>query len=163
MGDCGDIQVNDAFEQHPHTGKTCIRIVYEAKGKGPHTCSYPPPCKFGGIYWQEPANNWGADAGLQAKGLDLSSYNRVVFWARADKECKIEFKVGGIKAAYGDSLDIARTTTAQIKADWQEFEIDLRGADLKHIIGGFGWGSNWETTPGGVTFYLDDIRFEYRP
>jgi hypothetical protein len=134
--------------------------VYEAKGKPPHSCSYNPPCKFAGAYWQEPPNNWGTEARLQAKGLDVSAYKRLVFWARANTECRIEFKVGGISQTYGDSLKIARTKIAQLKKEWQRFEIELNGANLKHIVGGFCWVSNWEANPTGAIFYLDDIRFE---
>jgi exo-beta-1,3-glucanase (GH17 family) len=160
MGDCGDIQINEACEDNPHSGKTCIRVAYAAKGKGPNTCDYPAPCRWAGVYWQEPPNNWGKDVQNKGKGFDLSGYKRLVFWARADKECKIEFKVGGISEPYGDSLSYPRAKIASLNKNWQEYEINLAGADLKHIIGGFCWASNWDTNPDGVTFYLDDIHFE---
>ena len=163
MGDIGDIHVIDAFSEHPHSGMTCIRIDYEARGKGPHSSGGSLPCKFSGVYWQEPANNWGADPKLEGKGLNLSRFNHLTFWARADKPCEIEFKVGGIKAAYGDSLSVARTTIAKLTVDWHAFDIDLRGADLKQVIGGFAWSSTWDKNPDGATFYLDDIRFENKP
>ncbi len=160
MGDIGDIQMNEAFEGNPHSGKTSIQVVYKPKGNGPNTCKYSPPCKWAGVYWQEPPNNWGTDKALEGKGFNLSKYNRLVFWARADKKSKIEFKVGGISKPYGDSLAYARSTKANLTQAWQEFKIDLEGADLKHIIGGFAWATNWNNNPDGVTFYLDDIRFE---
>jgi hypothetical protein len=160
MGDTGDIQIDDAFEGNPHSGKTSIRITYQAKGKGPNECSYSPPCKWAGLYWQEPPNNWGRDELKKGKGLDLSSYKRLVFWARADSECSIEFKVGGINEPYGDSLKYPRSKRARLGRNWQEFEIDLTEADLKHIIGGFCWVTTWDANPKGITFYLDDIRFE---
>jgi len=162
MGDTGDIHINEVFEQNPHSGKTSIRIVYYAEGKGPNECPYLPPCKWAGVYWLEPPNNWGTDAFWKGKGFDLSRYNRLVFWARADKACTIEFKVGGINEPYGDSLTYPRSKHANLSEDWQEFEIDLDGADLKHIIGGFVWVTNWDMNPDGATFYLDDIRFERR-
>lgn len=160
MGDIGDFHIDEAFEEKPHSGKTCIRITYEAKGKGPNQCPYAPPCKWAGVYWQEPPNNWGRDEVMKGKGFDLSGYNRLVFWARADSESTIEFKVGGINETYGDSLAYARSKRARLNKNWQEYEIDLTGANLKHIIGGFCWVTNWDANPGGVTFYLDDIRFE---
>jgi hypothetical protein len=160
MGDCGDIHVDEAFEGQPASGHTCIRIVYDAKGKGPNECSYPGPCKWAGVYWQYPPNNWGKDAANKGKGLDLSGYRRLIFSARADRECKIEFKVGGIDEPYGDSLSYPRTTTAKLDSSWKEFQIQLDGAKLNHIIGGFCWVSNWDSNPGGATFYLDDVRFE---
>jgi len=33
-----------------------------------------------------------------------SGYVSLAVWARAEKECEIDFKVGGIKGPYGDSL-----------------------------------------------------------
>jgi exo-beta-1,3-glucanase (GH17 family) len=158
MGDCGDIHVIEAFDENPHSGTTCIRIVYEAKGKGPNECSYPAPCKWAGVYWQQPPGNWGKDA--SGKGHDLSAYNCLLFWAKADKECRIEFKVGGISGPYGDSLEYARSKTAKLTPTWTLYEIDLKGADLENIIGGFCFATNWDNNPSGATFYLDDIRFE---
>lgn len=160
MGDIGDIHLTETFEGNPHSGLTSIRVIYDAQGIGPNECSYPPPCKWAGVYWQEPPNNWGKDKSLAGSGFDLSRYNRLLFWARADKPCTITFKVGGISEPYGDSLVYPRSIDAQLTTNWQEFEIGLSGADLTHIIGGFAWVTNWDTNPNGATFYLDDIRFE---
>jgi len=162
MGDCGDIQINEAYENAPHSGKTCIRVMYSAKGKSPNNCNYSPPCKWAGVYWQEPPNNWGTEELMKGRGLDLSPYNRLIFWAKADKKCTIEFKVGGISQRYGDSLLSPRSTVVNLTNNWQQFEIDLKGADLKHIIGGFCWTATWDNNPDGAVFYLDDIRFEIR-
>ena len=52
MGDYGDIKLNDQSADNPHTGSTCIQFVYSAKksqGQG-----------WAGVYWQNPANNWGS-------------------------------------------------------------------------------------------------------
>ena len=85
---------------------------------------------------------------------------RVKFAARADRPATIEFKVGGIAEPYGDSLKQGRGLVARLGPEWREFEVDLAGADLTHIIGGFAWSTNWSNAPGGVTFWLDEIRFE---
>lgn len=160
MGDTGDIHMNEAYEENPHSGQTSMRVVYDARGRGPNECAYSPPCKWAGVYWQEPPNNWGENVFWKDRGFDLSFYNRLVFWARTDKACTIEFKVGGIDGPYGDSLPYPRGVHARLSENWQEFQIDLSGANLKHIIGGFVWVTNWDTNPDGAIFYLDDIRFE---
>jgi hypothetical protein len=160
MGDCGDIQMDEAFAQNPHSGATAIKVVYRAKGKGPNECSYGPPCRWSGVYWQEPPNNWGKSKVFADKGLNLSKYTHLVFWARADRQGTVKFLVGGITEQYGDSLIKARSRTAQLGTTWQEFDIDLTGADLKHIIGGFAWMADQDHNPDGLTFYIDDIRFE---
>ena len=162
MGDVGDIRIVKNYEKNPHSGPESLQIVYSAKGTGPSECPYRGPCKWAGVYWQQPTNNWGKDQVSKAKGWDLSSYNRLLFAARAEKPATIEFKVGGIDAPYGDSLKDGRRKVAKLTEAWQEFEIDLTGADLRHIIGGFSWVTNWDTNPQGVTFYLDDVRFERR-
>ena len=56
MGDYGDIRINAKEMATPHTGTSCLKITYTAKGK--------QGAGWGGVYWQQPANNWGtANAG----------------------------------------------------------------------------------------------------
>jgi exo-beta-1,3-glucanase (GH17 family) len=166
MGDVGDIKVGEGYASNPHSGKTSIRIEYTGKGSGPNQCSYNPPCKWAGVYWQEPPNNWGNDIVWRDRGYDLSSYGRLTVWARADKPISVELKVGGIVGDYGDSLRYPRGIVAQLTPEWQQFTIDLSGSDLTHIIGGFVWSLSRDalTSSGllnsGAVFYLDDIRFE---
>ena len=160
MGDMGDIEVDDAYKAVVHSGTTSIRVTYTAKGSGANECSYPPPCKWAGVYWLEPPNNWGTDAVWAKRGYNLSGYHSLLFWAKADEPTSIDFQVGGIDKEYGDSLKDPRVISAKLDSHWREYRIDLGGADLSHIIGGFAWVTNWDTNPNGCTFYLDDIRFE---
>jgi hypothetical protein len=160
MGDVGDVVINEAHKENPCSGETSMEIVYRPEGKGPNSCNYAPPCKWAGVYWLDPANNWGQDAMWKDKGFDLTGYNRLVFWARAEQNGEMEFKTGGIVAPYGDSLEYARATIADLTPEWQQFEIDLQDADLSHIIGGFVFATSWDKNPDGITFYLDDVRFE---
>ncbi len=69
MGDTGDITFDDADTSAPHTGGTAIRIDYSATGTQ----------GWAGVYWQEPANNWGT---VPDAGFDLSGVSRLTFWAR---------------------------------------------------------------------------------
>jgi exo-beta-1,3-glucanase (GH17 family) len=156
MGDINDIQMDDRCKQNPHSGSACIRVAYSAKGKRPNQS----PAKWAGVCWQQPPKNWGTDPNFAGRGYNLSAYTRVTFWARADRECRVEFKVGGIKGPYGDSLKEGKAILAELGPKWQHYTIDLKGANLKYVIGGFGWVTNWEDNPNGITFYLDDIRFE---
>lgn len=162
MGDCGDIELDEAWSQNPYSGSTAIRVTYTPKGLGPNRCSYPAPCRWAGTYWQHPPDNWGTEAKWKGAGFNLSGFTRLRFRARADRPATLEFKVGGIDEPYGDSLRQPRSTLARLDANWREFEIDLTGADLRHIIGGFCWVTNWVSNPQPVTFYLDEIRFEGR-
>jgi hypothetical protein len=59
-----------------------------------------------------------------------------------------------------NGLKFPRSITAHLTTTWREFSIDLTGKDLTHLIGGFAWVASADSNPGGVTFYLDDNRFE---
>ena len=149
MGDFGDIKVNEKFSKKPHSGNTCIQIVYGNKAS--------QGARWAGVYWQNPPNNWGTRPG----GFDLTGAKKLTFWARGEKggERIEEFKIGGITGEYADS-DVAGIGPVKFGKDWQRYTIDLQGKDLSSISGGFCWSTNLEVNPEGVTFYLDDIRYD---
>jgi exo-beta-1,3-glucanase (GH17 family) len=159
MGDCGDITVNVACPENPRSGTTCVKLTYTPAGVGPHSCDYSPPCNWAGCYWQEPANNWGRDAAFEGAGFDLRAYNKLVFWVRAEKDATAEFKVGGIVGRYGDSLTYARAARVRVTTSWTRHSVDLDGANLSRIIGGFCVTTNRDQAPAGMTLFLDDIQF----
>lgn len=149
MGDWGDLKMDLAATDNPHSGSTSIKILYTAqKSKG---------AKWTGIYWQDPPNNWGGTKG----GFDLSGAKKLVFWARGEKggEKIEEFRVGGIPGEFADS-DVASIGPVVLTTEWKQYEIDLRDKDLTSISGGFMWTANVEGNPQGFTIYLDDIAYE---
>jgi len=109
------------------------------------------------MYWQNPANNWGDREG----GYDLTGATKLTFWVRGENggERIEEFKIGGITGLYPDS-DIAGIGPVMLTQEWKQYEIDLRGKDLSYISGGFAWSTNLDVNLNGVTFYLDDVRYE---
>lgn len=149
MGDYKDIRLNESSTDQPHSGKTCIQVSYNAKGSQGNN--------WAGIYWQSPANNWGETPG----GYDLSEMHKLVFWARGEKGGEVisDFKLGGISGQNGDSDSIS-TGSIVLKKQWQKYTIKLAGHNLSHIIGGFCWSASRDDNPKGMTFYLDDIRYE---
>lgn len=44
--------------------------------------------------------------------------------------------------------------------DWQKFTINLSGANLRYVLGGFGWSASLLKNPNGAVFYLDDLQYE---
>jgi len=149
MGDYSDVVVDQSSFDNPYSGTTCIKTVYSnAASQG---------ARWAGVYWQNPANNWGDKQG----GYSLTGATKVVFWARGEngEERIEEFKLGGITGVYPDS-DIAGIGPVLLTKEWKEYEIDLRGKDLSYISGGFCWATNLDVNPNGATFYLDDIRYE---
>jgi hypothetical protein len=90
MGDYGDIKFSESEKENPHSGKTCIKIIYTAEGK--------QGANWAGIYWQWPPNNWGEKKG----GFDLTGAKKLTFWARGakGKEQIVEFKMGGLTGTF---------------------------------------------------------------
>lgn len=149
MGDYGDIKFNAGWTQNVQEGKTCIRVMYNAKGaQNSGWC---------GIYWQHPANNWGDKKG----GYDLTGAKRLVFWARGEqgKEKLAECKVGGIMGEYSDSDSVA-IGPIELTKEWQKFTIDISQANLSLIMGGFAWAASRDDNPDGFVIYFDDIYYE---
>jgi hypothetical protein len=149
MGDYGAISLVQTWTSNPHSGTTCIRVVYTGatpQGKG-----------WAGVYWQDPQNNWGTLPG----GYNLSRFPHLSFWVRGEKGGeKIEFKMGGLTGPYGDSVQPAVSTgVITLTTSWQQVRLNLIGYDLTHIIGGFVWVTNTTENPRGAIFYLDDILY----
>ncbi len=152
MGDHGDIRLNDQYADKPHSGTTCIQVIYTGKksqGQG-----------WAGIFWQNPANNWGSKKG----GFDLTGMTKLTFWARGAKGAEViqKFQVGGIKGTYPDTA-VAEMGPVELTDTWKQYTINLVGKDLSYISGGFNWVTNSDLNPEGATFYLDDIKFEADP
>ena len=142
MGNTGAIAVAPSTDD-PHSGKTCLKVDYKAGDN------------WGGVVWQNPANDWGDKAG----GYDLSGATKLTFWARGAQ--------GGEVVTFGAGLigkDKPFPDTAQAKTEvtltpaWKEYEIDLKGQDLARIKSGFYWTLAAKGTP--VTFYLDDVKYQ---
>ncbi len=152
MGDYGDLKVNDQDMQNPYSGTTAIQFIYAAKksqGQG-----------WAGMYWQNPANNWGSKKG----GFDLTGMTKLSFWARGQKGGEViqKFKIGGISGTYADSAEI-ELGPVELTDIWKQYTINLADKDLSYISGGFSWVTTADLNPEGVTFYLDDIKFEADP
>jgi hypothetical protein len=144
------ITLNDTWTEDCYKGKTCIRIDYDVE------CSRQDQ-KWAGIYWLNPANNWGQRKG----GYNLTGAKMLTFWAKGEAggEQIQEFTIGGITGDYPDS-DTAVIGPVILTSEWKQYAFDLRGKDLSYISGGFAWSTSEDVNPQACTFYLDDIRFE---
>lgn len=150
MPDGKCLKFADGWLEDCHEGDSCIKIEYDVE------CSRNTQ-KWAGIYWLNPANNWGGQKG----GFNLEGAQKLTFWAKGESggERIEEFKVGGISGDYPDS-DMAVIGPVMLTEEWREYTIDLRGKDLSYISGGFSWSTNTDVNPKTCTFYLDDIRFQ---
>jgi hypothetical protein len=147
MGDISDIKFSGSYQANPQSGKTCLRIMYLARGSN----------GWAGIYWQSAANNWGTTK----TGYDLRGAKVLTFWARGenDGERISEFKLGGISGRYPDS-DVAWIGPIKLTPEWKQYSIPLKKKDLRYINGGFCFSVMRQDNPDGCTIYLDEIRFE---
>jgi len=149
MGDYSDIKYKSADRADPYLGDTCIKIIYTGEAS--------QGARWSGVYWQNPAGNWGSiDA-----GYDLSGATKLTFWAKGEEggERIEEFKIGGLMGEFSDS-DVAMIGPVILNKDWTQYTIDLLGKDMSYIIGGLAWSTNIDVNPNGVIFYLDEIKFE---
>lgn len=149
MGDRGDVGLNENWMDNPFSGRTCIKITYSGVGS--------QNAGWAGMYWQNPANNWGFTKG----GYDLTGARKLTFYARGEKggEVIAEFKMGGIGGDYPDS-DTVSIGPMELTSDWQQYTIDLEDMNLSYISGGFCWVVSKIYNPEGCTFYLDEIKYE---
>jgi len=152
MGDYGDLSMDEKYMSDPHAGSTCIKFVYTAKKTQKQG--------WAGIYWQNPANNWGSKKG----GFDLTGLNKITFWAKGEKGGEIidKFNVGGIKGTYPDTTEVS-IGPIELTSTWQQYTINLTGKDLSYINGALAWVVNADSNPDGATFYMDDVKFEFDP
>ena len=144
MGEVKAIRLDPACQTSPHTGKTCLR------------CEFAATTGWGGVAWQHPADDWGAQDG----GYDLTGAKRLSFWARGEQGGEIvDFKFGVISRdqTYFDTAHGALPNTV-LTSEWRRYEIPVEKQDLSRIMTGFVWSL---ASPGRpVVFYLDDIQWE---
>ena len=141
MGNTGAIKMNDQCTVSPHSGKTCLQVSYSAKNQ------------WGGVAWQNPANNWGAKPG----GLNLTGAKTLSFWARGAKGGEAVTFVYGLAGSKPNGDTSTGKTEVHLTKAWKKYTIPLAGKNLTHIITGFAWTLAGAGSP--ETFYLDDIRY----
>ena len=144
MGDAKAIKVNPACAEKPRAGASCLKCEF-ASDKG-----------WGGVVWQNPANDWGDEGG----GYDLTGAKKLTFWARGDAGGEVvNFQFGLIPKdkKFSDTGKGALEKVA-LTAEWKQYEIAVAGQDLTRIKTGFAWTTASAGKP--VVFYLDDIRWE---
>lgn len=168
MGDFRTFQGDGYCAESPYEGLSCFKISYEKD----EATSYG----WAGLYWQYPPNNWGN----VPKGYDLSGAKKLTFWARGKDGGEVinKFQVGGINGEYRDS-GVTSIGPVTLSKEWKQYEIDLAKMNdsiiisnevkdcwpfmqpLSRIIGGFCWATSMDANQNnGITFYLDEIRFE---
>lgn len=148
MGDHADLDLYECDRSDPLSGQVALRVDYDPKGDQ----------GWAGVVWQHPEGSW---ASTQQGGYDLDRASALRFGARGMVGGeKVRFQVGGLWGAYPDSLQPAvGTDLITLAPAWHTYEIDLRGRDLSRVVGGFAVLLDACSSPGAVSFLLDDIHF----
>ena len=147
IADVSALEFDDGWTENPQSGKTCIRVQYNATGS------------FGwaGLYWVNPKGNWGNEKG----GYDLRFAKKLTFWVRGEKgqEHIAVFKFGGLKGVYPDS-DNHGMGPVVLTDKWQQLTVDVSTRDMRYISAGFSLALTKAHNRKGCVFYLDNIQYE---
>jgi hypothetical protein len=149
MGDDTSLAMDEGYTLNCHSGTSCIKVDFTAKGRN-----------WSAVYWQEPEKNW---AKIPNAGYDLTNATDLTFKVRGENGNEIiEFFMGGIQGIYPDSVSKQSTGWLKLSKEWKTYTISLRNKDLSHIIGGFGFALNAPNNKNGATFYIDDIQYQMK-
>lgn len=160
------VRIVGGWTDRPHSGATAIRNEFRPRSA----------TDFGGFYFQngvllagdrQPRLNFGE---TKNAGINLSGAESLTFWARGHKGGeRVELFLGGVGwsgsrkvAPFPDSSPAIRISVTLTKA-WKKYRIDVRGRNLRYVLGGFGWVASATRNSGDVVFYLDDIQYNLSP
>ncbi|NER78976.1 MAG: hypothetical protein F6K42_05235 [Leptolyngbya sp. SIO1D8] len=153
IGDAGDpeeryVKLEPYFSDDSRPDNQAIKVDYVSRGTD----------NWAGIYWLPPDGdgcNWGQNPGIPILGA-----TKVTFWAKSERAGeRIQFKVGGVQSP-GPYVDtFADSEVTELTTTWQLYEIDVSDQNFEEVLGAFAWVAR-NPPSEGITFYLDDIRYE---
>ena len=166
-GFMGDSQASMSAVTLAHDATTCKTPRQPGAGGDCFTATWAPKlgdagAAWAGVYWQSPANNWGAKPGKAiAPGAKTVSF----YAAGAVGGEIIQISAGGINAngasatlPYGDTFTV-KLPAITLTPTWTKYQLSLQGASYSSVLGGFCWVVS-TTASESVTFYIDDIQWE---
>lgn len=162
------VTISGSWTAEVHSGATAIRCEFQDT----------PGANFGGFYFLNgilpsgtsvPLPNFGTEPDA---GIDLAGATELCFYAKGETGSEVvDLFMGGVGrdpqtgnpvAPHPDSTPV-RKVTIPLDTAWTEYCIDLSGADLSYVLGGFGWVASDSANPGGAVFYVDDIEYRLNP
>jgi hypothetical protein len=153
MGDYSAVSIKAGQKLNPYSGTSCLRFTYTPPQTGLGLSNWA------GVQWQNPEGNWGTRDG----GFDITGAKRVTFWARGKNggETIDKFQVGGITTGEYPDSDQEAIGPITLTKEWKQYVIDLSDSELSYIAGGFAWATSSRSAGSGITFYVDEIRYEF--
>ncbi len=143
MGNYKKLSVDAKSTEDVHSGKTSIKITYDAiEG-------------WYGVAFMDPANDWGDILG----GYDITGAKTFSFWAKSS-ESNVEATVGfGLIDKDKPFPDSSKESLKiVIGKKWKKYTIKLKKTDLSCIRTGFALFSSTDGFAHDI--YIDDIVFE---
>ena len=151
MGDQKDLLFKDDVIRNARDLDTCIKISYQPSGKDFSEDGWV------GVYWQNPANNWGTEEGA----FDLTGAQFLTFWAKGLEggEVVSKFQIGGLSGNFPDSSE-SSLSCVKLTKEWKKYSLEIKKRDLSYISGGFCLVLTKRDNPDGLTLFIDEIRYE---
>ncbi|MBL90567.1 MAG: hypothetical protein CMH56_01975 [Myxococcales bacterium] len=106
-----------------------------------------------GVWWQNPANNWGDVAG---QGLRIEpGAQRVTFkaWSITGGEA-VEFFSG-----YASDGFSAAPPPITLSTEPATYEVDIHCYEYDRVAGGFGWSLSTEEMSSGTQIFISDVKW----
>jgi hypothetical protein len=98
---------------------------------------------------------WNTALPENPKLADLSGYDKLEFYARADVKDSDPYIIGQIGVGAGDKLEDQRSEEyVEVGSTWKKYTINLKGANLKTVN-----SLLFLVLPNLGTLYLDEVRF----
>lgn len=131
--------VNPGFGVSQYKGAASVQINYSGTNAN----------SWSGVHFKNIAGNDGS-----LPGVDLSANNKLIFMARGENGGEVisSVQVGNTS---NDSATVSRTNIV-LTDTWEQYVIDLEGADLTDIRSGFYIELSGQ---GNTVVYLDEIHF----
>ncbi|WP_299112664.1 glycoside hydrolase family 2 TIM barrel-domain containing protein [uncultured Winogradskyella sp.] len=143
MGNYKAMDVDLNSKDEAHTGKTSIKISYNAVGD------------WYGLAFVDPANDWGDILG----GYNISGAKTFSFWAKAsfdDVYATIGFGLIDADKPFPDTAK--KSIEIKLTNQWKKYTIKTKKLDLSCIRSGLVLFSNGNGFPYKI--YIDDVVFE---
>ncbi|HEY2515179.1 MAG TPA: hypothetical protein VGI39_30140 [Polyangiaceae bacterium] len=117
---------------------------------------------WAGVYWQSPANNWGAHPGkaITAGATKVSFYAAGAVGGETLQLCSggINTNAASATLPYGDTFSVKQPAIT-LTTDWTQYELSLAGTSYTDVLGAFCWVASTNSTES-ITFYIDDLKWE---
>jgi hypothetical protein len=143
MGDKNgsSITFDDNWRVNPYQGTKCIKITTDKSET------------WRGMYILY-SGMWNATVNEDTKLADLSQYDKLEFYARADVKASDPYLINEVGVGAGDKIEDKRSEAfVEVGPNWKKYTINLKGMNLKTVN-----SLIFFVLPTG-TLYVDEIRF----